>query len=74
MGQVREEQKEKYEELEVEEEVYKEEVEEEEKESSALTEVSTSLGAARIPTLGTAASPKKSSSPGRKSHDRHQGT
>ena len=49
-----------------------EEVEEEtvEKEVSALTEGSTSLGAARIPTLATAASPRRSSSPGATSRHR----
>ena len=68
MGQVREEQEEKYKVEEVNEEVEEvnEEVEEETvgKEVSALTEVSTSLGAARTPTLATAASPRRRSSAG----------
>ena len=76
VGQVREEEVEEAEEeenevvevgkveelVEVEEEVV--EVEGVGKGSLALTEESTSLGAVRIPTLATAASPKRSSSPG----------
>ena len=72
VGQVREKLEEKYEvegEDEEVEEVDELEEEEEEavgKEGLALTEGSTSLGAARIPTLATAASPKRRSSPGAK--------
>ena len=75
VGQVREKLEEKYEvegedeEVEEVDEVVEEELEEEEtvgKEGLALTEGSTSLGAARIPTLATAASPKRRSSPGAK--------
>ena len=70
VGQVREKLEEKYE-VEGEDEEVEEVVEvvEEEtvgKEGLALTEGSTSLGAARIPTLATAASPKRRSSPGAK--------
>ena len=61
MGQVREEQEEKYKVEEVNEEVEEETVG---KEVSALTEGSTSLGAARTPTLATAASPRRRSSAG----------
>ena len=72
MGQVREKLEEKYEvegeDEEVEEvvEVVEEKEETVGKEGLALTEGSTSLGAARIPTLATAASPKRRSSPGAK--------
>ena len=72
VGQVREKLEEKYEvegEDEEVEEVDELEEEEEEtvgKEGLALTEGSTSLGAARILTLATAASPKRRSSPGAK--------
>ena len=65
MGQVREEEEQEYK-VEGEEE-WVEEVNDEErvgKEGSALTEGSTSLGAARIPTLATAASPRRRSSAG----------
>ena len=71
MGQVREEEEQEYK-VEGEEE-WVEEVNDEErvgKEGSALTEGSTSLGAARIPTLATAASPRRSSSPGATSRHR----
>ena len=73
VGQVREKLEEKYEvegedeEVEEVDEVVEEEEEETVgKEGLALTEGSTSLGAARIPTLATAASPKRRSSPGAK--------
>ena len=61
MGQVREEQEEKYKVEEVNEEVEEETVG---KEVSALTEGSTSLGAVRTSTLATAASPRRRSSAG----------
>ena len=73
VGQVREKLEEKHEvegedeEVEEVDEVVEEEEEETVgKEGLALTEGSTSLGAARIPTLATAASPKRRSSPGAK--------
>ena len=65
VGQVREKLEEKYE-VEGEDEEVEEEEETVGKEGLALTEGSTSLGAARIPTLATAASPKRRSSPGAK--------
>ena len=72
VGQVREKLEEKYEvegedeEVEEVDELVEEEEETVGKEGLALTEGSTSLGAARIPTLATAASPKRRSSPGAK--------